>query len=101
MGQSVNKKASSIELRKGIIMIKRIKSLQTLPDFLLKVTFDDGVTVIYDVNDDINTLPSYIDLKNITGLFDNVQLDESRTCVFWNDYIDLPSDTIYEYGKSC
>lgn len=23
----------------------------------------------------------------------------SRTCVFWNDRIDLASDTIYEYGK--
>ena len=38
-------------------------------------------------------------LKNIYGLFEQVQLDESRTCVFWNDDIDLPSDAIYEYGK--
>ena len=38
------------------------------------------------------------DLKNISGLFESVQLDKSRTCVFWNDYIDLPSDAIYEYG---
>lgn len=82
-------------------MIKRIKDLKTMPDFLLKVTFDDGATVLYDVNDDIKTLPSYADLKNITGLFEHAQLDESRTCVFWNDYIDLPSDTIYEYGKPC
>ena len=28
-----------------------------------------------------------------------VQLDESRTCVFWSEDIDLPSDTLYEYGK--
>ena len=27
-----------------------------------------------------------------------MQLDESRTCVFGNDSIDIPSDTIYEYG---
>lgn len=25
-----------------------------------------------------------------------LQLDESRTCVFWSDEIDLPSDAIYE-----
>ena len=31
-------------------------------------------------------------------LIEQVQLDESRTCVYWNDYINLPSDTIYEYG---
>jgi len=32
-------------------------------------------------------------------IFDSIQLDESRTCVFWNDYIDLPSDMIYEHAR--
>ncbi len=79
-------------------MIIRIKTLKPLDDYKLLVSFDDGKTVIYDLKDDMETLPGYDDLRNITGLFRNVQLDESRTCVFWNDYIDLPSDTIYEYG---
>ncbi len=34
------------------------------------------------------------------ALFNQVQLDSSRTCVYWNEDIDLPSDSIYEYGKS-
>ena len=38
-------------------------------------------------------------LKTVTGLFDQVQLDASRTCIYWNDEIDLPSDILYEYGK--
>lgn len=29
-------------------------------------------------------------------MFEQVQLDESRTCVFWSNEIDLPSDAIYE-----
>ena len=45
------------------------------------------------------TPASLDDLKNIKGLWQQVQLDASRTCVYWNDYIDLPSDAIYEYGK--
>ena len=64
--------------------------------YLLHVIFDDGKDCIYDVNDDINTIEEYKDLKTICGLFEQVQLDESRTCVFWNDFIDLPSDAIYE-----
>lgn len=80
-------------------MIIRIKSVETENDYKLKVTFDDGKKVVYDMNDDIDTLPGYCDLKNITGLFSNVQLDSSRTIVYWNDYIDLPSDEIYEFGK--
>ncbi|MBR1930346.1 MAG: DUF2442 domain-containing protein [Lachnospiraceae bacterium] len=77
-------------------MIPRIKSVKPLKGYLLHVIFDDGKNCIYDVNDDINTIKSYEDLKNIHGLFEQVQLDESRTCVFWNDFIDLPSDAIYE-----
>lgn len=77
-------------------MIPRIKSIKPLQGYLLQVVFDDGKKGIYDVKEDIDTIKGYEDLKNITGLFEQVQLDESRTCVFWNDYIDLPSDAIYE-----
>lgn len=77
-------------------MIPRIKSVKPLKGYFLHVVFDDGKDCIYDVNDDINAIEEYKDLKTIHGLFEQVQLDESRTCVFWNDFIDLPSDAIYE-----
>lgn len=80
-------------------MIPKIKSIKPLNNYVLYVVFDDGKKCLYDVNDDINTINRYKDLKKNCGLFEQVQLDESRTCVFWNDYIDLPSDTIYEYGQ--
>ena len=79
-------------------MIPRIKMVEPLPDYKLKVLFDDGKTVIYDVKEDIDTIESYKDLATVHGLFQQVQLDESRTCVYWNDQIDLPSDNIYEDG---
>jgi hypothetical protein len=79
-------------------MIPRIKMVEPMPDYKLKVLFDDGKTVIYNVKEDIETIESYKDLAAVQGLFEQVQLDESRTCVYWNDQIDLPSDTIYEYG---
>ena len=79
-------------------MIPRIKTVEPMPDYKIKVLFDDGKTVIYNVKEDIETIESYKDLAAVQGLFEQVQLDESRTCVFWNDQIDLPSDTIYEYG---
>lgn len=80
------------------MMIPRIKSVKPLENFVLNIVFDDGKEVLYDVNDDIQTIPSYEALKTIHGLFQQVQLDQSRTCVYWNDYIDLPSDALYEYG---
>lgn len=80
-------------------MIPKIKSVKPLNNYLLRVIFDDGKDCIYDVKDDMDIIEQYKDLKAIPGLFESVQLDESRTCVFWNDNIDLPSDAIYEYGK--
>ena len=80
-------------------MIPRIKEVKPLPDYNLSVTFDDGKSVIYDVKDDIGQIDDYKDLVTVHGLFNHVQLDESRTCVFWNERIGLPSDTIYEYGE--
>ena len=62
--------------------------------------FDDGYKVLYDVKDDIKTLPSFRALVDVYGLFKQAQLDTSRTCVYWNDKIDLASDSIYEYGKA-
>ena len=64
----------------------------------MRVVFDDGRIVTYDMKDDIRTIPDFRALETECGLFQNVQLDASRTCISWNDRIDLPSDTIYEYG---
>ena len=45
-------------------MIPRIKSIKPLQGYLLHVIFDDGKDCIY-VNDDINTIRGYDDLKII------------------------------------
>lgn len=80
-------------------MIPRIKKIETMADYKLVVSFDSGETVVYDVNDDILNIPDFSVLKTEKGLFENAQIDESRTCVFWNDRVDLASDTLLEYGR--
>ena len=80
-------------------MIPRIKSVIDRDNYKLEVLFDDGKKVLYDVGQDINTIESFKDLINIHGLWKQFSLDKSRTCIFWNDYIDLASDSIYEYGQ--
>jgi len=80
-------------------MIPRIKDIQPLDDYVLLVEFDNGKKVKYDVKDDIRTLTDFKVLESEYGLFQNVRLDSSRTCVYWNDRVDLPSDTILEYGQ--
>ena len=70
-----------------------------MEDYKLSVLFDDGKKVVYNVVEDIDTIMAFNDLKTIEGLWPQVQVDKSRTVFYWNDWIDLPSDTLYEYGK--
>ena len=49
-------------------MIPRIKSVKSKDNYVIHVIFDDGKNVLYDMNEDMDTLPGYDDLKNIIGL---------------------------------
>lgn len=80
-------------------MIPRIKTVKANEDYTLHVEFEDGKSVLYDVSDDIETIPDFSVLKTECGLFKNYEIDESRTVISWSDRVDLPSDTIYEYGR--
>lgn len=81
---------------RGVAMIPRIKTVRPAENYMLYVVFDDGKKGFYNVKDDIDEIKQYSDLETIPGFFKQVQLDKSRTCVFWSDEIDLPSDAIYE-----
>ena len=80
-------------------MIPRIKEVVPQEDFKLMITIDSGEKVIYNVEDDIEDVAEFSVLKTEYGLFKNFQLDESRTVIYWNDWVDLPSDTLLEYGS--
>ncbi len=81
------------------VAISRIKSIEALDNLVLRVTFDGGEEVLYDVKEDVKDIPDFRPLETEPYLFKNFTLDSSRTCVTWTDRIDLPSDTILEYGK--
>jgi len=80
-------------------VIPRIKSVKPQENYKLLIQFDGGETVIYNVLEDIDAIDDFVPLKTERGLFENVQLDDSRTCIYWSDRIDLPSDTLLEYGE--
>ena len=81
-------------------MIPRIKTIEARDDYKLLVMFDGGEMVIYDVEDDIRQIPDFSVLKSQAALFENFQIDESRTCIYWSDRVELASDTLLEYGKN-
>ena len=81
-------------------MLFSVPRFVKMESLFLFVEFDDGYKVLYDVKDDIKTLPSFRALVDVYGLFKQAQLDTSRTCVYWNDKINLASYSINEYAKA-
>ena len=59
-------------------MIPRIKKMSVLDDYILFVEFDDGYKVLYDMKDDIKTLPSFRALVDVYGLFKQAPLDTAE-----------------------
>ena len=49
-------------------MIPRIRQISVLNNDILWVKFDDGHKVMYDVKDDIATIPSFRPLREVYGL---------------------------------
>lgn len=80
-------------------------SLESEPERICKLFSGLGssssgmIKVICDVGEDIQQIPGFSVLKTERGLFENVRLDESRTCVYWSDRVELPSDSLLEYGQ--
>lgn len=91
-----DRESAAVRLRP---MIPKIREIAPLADYRLLVDFDEGRRVVYDVAEDMRVIPDFAELGKVPGLFESVHLDTSRTCVVWNDRIDLPSHAIYEYGK--
>ena len=60
--------------------LPRIKSIETLSDYRLSVVFDDGKSVVYDVGEDIEQIEVFRVLKQIPHLWEQAQVDRSRTC---------------------
>ena len=83
-------------LKKETVVLDLAHAMKILeaasPDPMGRPGYDNGET-----EEDLD-LSGYSVLREVEGLFQQVQLDESRTCVFWNEDVDLPSDILYEYG---
>lgn len=81
-------------------MLPKIAKVSIIGNYILRVTFDDNKSVIYNVKEDFDSIPAYKDIVFSEELFKQYILDKSRTVIIWNDVFDLPSDIIYQYGQA-
>ena len=80
-------------------MFHKVKNVAALDNYLLSVSFVEGVTKIYDVKPLFKKWDVFNRLKE-GHLFYDVQVDQGGYGVSWNDDIDLSCDELFSEGKT-
>lgn len=80
-------------------MFNKVKEVEPLQNYVLLVTFENGVKKYYDLNPSFKKWKVFCDLINISGLYNNVKVDAGGYGISWNDNIDLSSNELWENGK--
>ncbi len=79
-------------------MFYKVKAVKPLKDFILEITFENSTIKYYNVSNLFEKWPNFIDLKNISGLFENVKVDNGGYGISWNENIDLSCNELWENG---
>ncbi len=80
-------------------MFHKVKSVLPLKDYLLLVTFAEGVSKHYDVKPLFNKWKIFNNLKK-DGLFYEAMVDQGGYGISWSDEIDLSCDELFFNGKT-
>ncbi len=81
------------------MMFYKVKGVEPKDNFILSVTFTDGIKTEYDIKPLFEKWEVFNDLKTIKGLFQQVKVDLGGYGVSWNDKIDLASEELRINGK--
>lgn len=80
-------------------MFHKIKSVNVLVNYKLRIKFLDGTTKIYDVKSLFNKYKYFNKLKEDIDLFNNVYVDKDGYALVWNDDIDISCEELWNNGE--
>ena len=75
-----------------------IKSVDALPDHLLRVQFEEGPTKLYNITHLFSLIPAFSKLRDNPKAFLRVKVDVGGYGVSWSDELDLSSSELWENG---
>lgn len=79
-------------------MTHRIKSVQPMKNFILLVSFKNGVEKTYNIRNLYTIFPQFKIFESDEELFKQVRVDIGGYGISWNDDLDLDAEDIWEYG---
>ena len=75
-------------------MLKDVVSVQPLPEYRLRVTFDDGVQGVVNVREMVQFTGVFEPLRD-PAFFTQVRVNPELGTVYWPNDADLDSDVLY------
>lgn len=79
-------------------MFYKVQDVKPLDNFILLVTFENGVQKHYDVKPLFEKWNTFKALITNSGLFKNVKVDNGGYGIYWNDDIDLSCNELWNNG---
>lgn len=79
-------------------MFNKIKSIELLPDFIIKAKFICNVQKLYDLKLLFDKYKVFNPLRDIKGLFAQAQIDCGGHGIVWNDDIDIDANEVWYNG---
>ena len=80
-------------------MFHKIKNIKALDDYILLVTFENGIKKYYDMNQIFDKWSVFRILKNNNELFLDVKIDTGGYGISWNEELDLSCNELWDNGK--
>lgn len=79
-------------------MTHKIVSVKAMENFVLLVSFQNGIEKTYDMRTLYPIFPQFEVFENDVNLFNRVQVDMGGYGISWNDDLDLNAEDIWEDG---
>lgn len=79
-------------------MFYKVESVDILDNYLLLITFQNGIKKQYDVKSLFEKWKQFKTLSNNLELFRNVKVDAGGYGISWNDNLDLSCTELWNNG---
>lgn len=79
-------------------MFNKVKFIEPLENYILKVTFQDDTIKYYDVSKLFEKLTIFNSLMEDKELYRQVKVDKGGYGISWNDEIDISCNELWNNG---
>ena len=79
-------------------MFHKVKSVQSLDNYILEVTFENDVIKYYDIKPLFDKWDEFKIFQENPTLFSNINVDIGGYGISWNDEIDLSCNELWNNG---